>query len=224
MTIPTNMAPAVRRAMLQAAHLHGSMAAAQTTAPACRKTQTIVLGRFRPSSSSSSFTRSYASAAASSSGGGGGGGTSSSYVSPYQDIFDSIHQGKTFLGTTEFQMPSETKYLKCGIPESSLRFKTTAFGKLLEAPYVRPMEHRIILQVHMRHVPLTDAERLVLREIVGQRLDDETGVLQLSSSQFGSRIENKRHVVSMLERAVERAKVLAARLEEEVERMEQQQV
>ncbi|KAG7355718.1 mitochondrial ribosomal subunit protein [Nitzschia inconspicua] len=148
--------------------------------------------------------------------------SSSSYVSPFQDIFDNIKQGKTSLGTTHFQMPSERKYLKCGIPENALRFKTTAFGRLLEAPFIRPNEHRIILQVHVRHIPLTETERLVLREIVGQRLNEETGVLQLSSSQFGSRIENKRHVVSMLERAVERAKVLAARVEAEVEQLEHQ--
>jgi hypothetical protein len=145
----------------------------------------------------------------------------SPYVSPFQDIFDNIQQGKTFLGTSEFQMPPETRYLKGGIPENALRFKTTAFGKLLEAPYVRPNEHRVVLQIHMRYIPLKEAEQLVLREIVGTRLNEDTGVLQLSSSQFGSRIENKRHVVSMLERAVERAKVLAARLEKEVEKLEE---
>ena len=52
-----------------------------------------------------------------------------------------------------------------------------------------------------------------MKEIVGNRLNDETGLLQLSSSQFGSRIENKRHTVSMLERIVESAKTLAAKVE-----------
>ena len=75
----------------------------------------------------------------------------------------------------------------------------------------------MILQVAIRHIPLTDVERIVLKEIVGTRLNDETGVLQLSSSQFGSRIENKRHVVSMLERAVESAKNLASRINDEQE-------
>lgn len=204
----------MRRAILTAVH-----GASRQTKSMARQSQSLTNSRLRPAS----FTRCYASAATeSSSGSGNNNNKGTSYVSPFQEIFDNIQQGKTFLGTTEFQMPSETRYLKCGIPESALRFKTTAFGKLLEAPYVRPMEHRIILQVHMRHVPLTDTERLVLREIVGTRLNEETGVLQLSSSQFGSRIENKRHAVSMLERAVERAKELAARLEKEVEQLEQQ--
>lgn len=80
---------------------------------------------------------------------------------------------------------------------------------------MKPMEHRVTLQVEIQHIPLTDLERLVLKEIVGSRLDDERGLLQLSSSQFGSRIENKRHVVSMLERIVESAKTLAAKVEAE---------
>jgi hypothetical protein len=62
---------------------------------------------------------------------------------------------------------------------------------------------------------MTDMERLALKEIAGNRLDDATGLLQLSSSQFGSRIENKRHAVSMLERIIESAKTLAAKVEDE---------
>lgn len=136
------------------------------------------------------------------------------YVSPFQEIFDTIQEGKTFLGTTEFQYPT-VKHLKCGVAEHLLKYKTTTYGRLLEEPFVRPNEHRVILQVAIRHIPLTDVQRLVLKEIVGNRLNDDTGVLQLSSSQFGSRIENKRHVVSMLERSVESAKTLAARVVDE---------
>jgi hypothetical protein len=166
----------------------------------------------------STTTRLYASATSDKSG-----SSPYAYVSPFQEIFDSIDGGKTFLGTTQFQAP-DIKYLKCGIPEHVLKFKTSSYGKLLEAPYVRPNEHRVTLQVHMRHIPLeSETERLVLREIVGHRLNEDTGVLQLSSSQFGSRIENKRHVVSMLERAIESAKLLAARVEKEVEQTEEAQ-
>ncbi len=71
------------------------------------------------------------------------------------------------------------------------------------------------LQVETHHIPMTDMERLALKEIAGNRLDDATGLLQLSSSQFGSRIENKRHAVSMLERIIESAKTLAAKVEDE---------
>lgn len=163
-------------------------------------------------------SRCYGSAAIddSKSDGNGSGSSSNPYTSPFQEIFDTIQEGKTFLGTTEFQYPN-VKLLKCGVAEHLLRFKTTTYGRLLEEPFVRPNEHRVILQVAIRHIPLTDVERIVLKEIVGNRLNDETGVLQLSSSQFGSRIENKRHVVSMLERAVESAKKLAARITDEEE-------
>ncbi len=142
------------------------------------------------------------------------------YVSPFQEIFDSIREGKTFMGTSTFS-PMEVKYLKCGCPEHVLKYKTTSYGRLLEAPFIRPNEHRVTLQVETHHIPLKDLERLVLKEIVGSRLNDETGLLQLSSSQFGSRIENKRHTVSMLERIVDSAKALAAKVEAEAD-MERQ--
>jgi len=144
------------------------------------------------------------------------GSTKGGYVSPFQEIFDTIKEGKTSLGTTKFEKP-DIKYLECGIPENLLRFKSTTYGRLLEEPFVRPNEHKVTLQVASRHLPLTDMERMVLKEIVGTRLNDETGVLQLSSVQFGSRIENKRHCVSMLNRIVDSAKSLAARVQAEAE-------
>lgn len=143
--------------------------------------------------------------------------STSSYVSPFQEIFDTIQEGKTFLGTTEFH-PPHIKLLKCGIPEHVLRFKTTTYGRLLEEPFVRPMEHRVILQVPMKHIAplLSESEIIVFQEIVGTRYNPVGDILQLSSCQFGSRIENKRHVVSMLERIIETTKTLAQRVEEEV--------
>jgi hypothetical protein len=137
------------------------------------------------------------------------------YESPFQDIFDTIKEGKTFLGSKEFAIP-ESKLLKCGVPEYALRFKTTTYGRLLEEPYVRPMEHRVTLQVPVAHIPLNAVEEMALKEIVGSRLNEETGMLQLSSAQFGSRIENKRHVVSMLDRIVESTKALASKVETEI--------
>mmetsp|Transcript_6995 Transcript_6995/g.16369 ORF Transcript_6995/g.16369 Transcript_6995/m.16369 type:complete len:185 (-) Transcript_6995:127-681(-) len=141
------------------------------------------------------------------------------YVSPFQEIFNTIEEGKTFLGSEEFRIP-ETKFLKCGVPENVLRFKTTTYGRLLEEPYVRPNEHRITLQVPVSYIPLNDIEQIALREIVGTRLNEETGLLQLSSAQFGSRIENKRHVVSMLDRIVDSTKSLASKVQAEIGSME----
>jgi hypothetical protein len=147
-------------------------------------------------------------------------GSEGSYVSPFREIFDAIEEGKTFMGTSQFAAP-QIKYLKCGIPEHLLRYKTTTYGRLLEEPFVMPNEHRVTLQVEAQHIPLTDMERIVMKEIVGNRLNDETGLLQLSSSQFGSRIENKRHTVSMLERIIESAKALAAKVEAETKKTEE---
>ena len=138
------------------------------------------------------------------------------YTSPFQEIFDTIKEGKTFLGSKEFVIPQK-KYLKCGVPEHVLRFKTTTYGRLLEEPYVRPNEHRVTLQVRLSQILLTDTEHVAFKEIVGTRLNDDTGILQLSSAQFGSRIENKRHVVSMLDRIVASSKDLAAKAQAELE-------
>jgi hypothetical protein len=135
------------------------------------------------------------------------------YVSPFQGMFDRINEGKTFLGTTELKKP-DIKHLKCGIPEFALRFKTTSYGRMLQEPFVSANEHRVTLQVPIKYLPLNEVELLVFKEIVGTRLNEEKGMLQLSSIQFGSRIENKRHVVSMLDRMVESAKSLSQRLEE----------
>jgi hypothetical protein len=136
------------------------------------------------------------------------------YISPFQDIFDTITKGNTFLGDSSFKFP-EIKHLKCGVPEFALRYKTTTYGRLLEEPFVRPNEHRVTLQVATQYLPLNNMEMMVLKEIVGTRLNTDKGVLQLSSVQFGSRIENKRHLVSMLDRLVDSAKTMAERLQDE---------
>ena len=137
--------------------------------------------------------------------------SSDRYVSPYKNFFDSIKEGKTFMGSQEFT-ETEVKHLACGIPEFALRFKTTTYGRLMDAPFVRPNEHRVTLTVATHYLPLSEVEMMVLKEIVGTRLDEEKGVLQLSSVQFGSRIENKRHVVTQLERLVKSALQLANEL------------
>ena len=121
--------------------------------------------------------------------------------------------GPTTLGTTSDAWQDE-KLLECGIPESSLRFTTTSYGRIDLPPFVHPNEHRVIMSVPAADLCLTDLERQILTEIVGaKRLDHHN--LRLSANQFGSRIENKRHLVSMLNRLVLSAKSLAQEVEEE---------
>jgi Mitochondrial ribosomal subunit protein len=142
------------------------------------------------------------------------------YVSPYQELLDRMHaDGPTTLGTTqellEFERMREQnqRALKCGILECNLRFTTTSFGRTLVAPHVHPTEHRVILKINTRNIPLDPTGVLILREIVGNRYNDERQELRLSSNQFGSRIENKRHLVSMLDRIVLSCQRLAAELD-----------
>lgn len=117
--------------------------------------------------------------------------------------------------STEFQPAPAGKRLECGIEESALRFKTRCYGRLLQAPFVHPNEHKIVMSVPIADLPLqSDLERDILKEIVGSRWQEETGELRLSSVSFGSRIENKRHLVSMLDRLVLSCQRLAAQVQE----------
>ena len=170
--------------------------------------RTLAMIPRRTSQTLERISRSFAAAASATSS-----STQQGYVSPFQDIFDQINEGRTFLGTEKFVKP-EQKYLGCGVPESALRFKTSSYGRFQQAPFVSPNEHRVTLQVATDDIPLNPKEMALLKEIVGTRLCDERSILQLSSIQFGSRIENKRHVVTMLDRCVESARTLAKRLDE----------
>jgi hypothetical protein len=140
------------------------------------------------------------------------------YVSELQDLFDRMERnGPTALGTTDFF--SEKKYLSCGLPESALRFTTSSYGRLLQAPFVHPNEHRVVMTARTEGMSVT--EKQILREIVGERFQDNS-TLRLASNQFGSRIENKRHLVSMLDRIVLSCQRLAKEVEEEEEQEQEQ--
>jgi hypothetical protein len=125
-----------------------------------------------------------------------------SYESPLQDFFNRMEQkGPTTLGSTDLTPPPE-RYLDCGIPESALRYSTTSYGRLMLVPHVHVNEHKVSVKIHTSKLPLNDLEMNLLHEIVGSRLNFEKEELRISSNQFASRIENKRHLVSMLNRIV----------------------
>ena len=69
-------------------------------------------------------------------------------------------------------------------------------------------EFKVILEVSTDVLPFeTEEEWEVFYKVVGRnRIVD--GNLRLVSNQFASRIENKRHTVSMLERIVKSVKML----------------
>uniref|UniRef100_A0A7S4N5K5 Small ribosomal subunit protein mS35 mitochondrial conserved domain-containing protein n=1 Tax=Odontella aurita TaxID=265563 RepID=A0A7S4N5K5_9STRA len=140
------------------------------------------------------------------------------YDSQYQELFDMMEAGRTSLGTeaTDSYAPKNRKYLECGIPEDRLRFRTTAYGRYQLAPFINPAEHKVKMLVSVRDIPLeSDLEREIFHQVVGQRFVQKTKELKLSSGVFASRIENKRHLVSMLERIVAHTKRLAKEVAEE---------
>lgn len=141
--------------------------------------------------------------------------SSSNYVSHLQELFDQMNRNETTLGVDSSFLKNDT-LLPCGVPESSLRFTTTHYGRLLQAPFVHPNEHTVVMTARLGQ-SLTATEQLLLKEIVGERFDTEKKTLRLTSRQFGSRIENKRHLVSMLNRIVTSCQKLAKQAEEEAQ-------
>lgn len=139
------------------------------------------------------------------------------YVSPYSDFFANIEAGRTSLGTTEEMEQRLSKLtmqkLDCGICESDLRFRTTSYGRFALPPYVSPGEHRVTVTLSLDAIPWDaqrgEAEKKILLEIVGPRYNQEKNDLKLSSEKFGSRIENKRYLVGMIEKIVSNARELA---------------
>lgn len=140
-----------------------------------------------------------------------------SYVSPYSDFFANIEAGRSSLGTTE-EMEQKlsnlsVQKLDCGICESDLRFRTTSYGRFALPPYVAPGEHRVTVTLNLDAIPWHaqrgEAEKEILLQIVGSRYNPAKNQLKLSSEKFGSRIENKRYLVGMIEKIVSNSRDLA---------------
>lgn len=62
-----------------------------------------------------------------------------------------------------------------------------------------------------------EAEKEILLQIVGSRYNPEKNELKLSSEKFGSRIENKRYLVGMIEKIVSNSRELASQFAAEDE-------
>ena len=89
---------------------------------------------------------------------------------------------------------------------------------MISEPHVQPGEYRVTLIIAMEDIPLqNELERTVFRQIVGRRYLPHKDELRLTSEQFASRIENKRHLVSMLDRIVINTKILAEEAAAEAE-------
>ena len=142
---------------------------------------------------------------------------SNGYQSPYADYFQSLSSQPSTSSATPTSSAATTQTtqgtkLKCGISESVLKFKTTSYPRLMSAPFVQPSEYKVTLQVHLDNLPLHSAlECEIFEQIVGSRYNkNDSQVLTLTSNHFASRIENKRHLCSMLDRIVIGAKRLAS--------------
>ena len=139
---------------------------------------------------------------------------SGKYISPFNSLFEDMKAGKTLISPENSTAQAEPARLKCGVFEHRLRFKTVNYPRLQLPPYVHPNEYKVTLKVYLNDLPLkTDLEKKIFHQIVGSRYIETFGELRLSSNQFASRIENKRHLTSMLNRIVSGAKQLAKDIE-----------
>mmetsp|Transcript_21968 Transcript_21968/g.27709 ORF Transcript_21968/g.27709 Transcript_21968/m.27709 type:complete len:234 (+) Transcript_21968:278-979(+) len=147
--------------------------------------------------------------------------SSSDYKSPFEDYFNMIQTNQsTISGPSPSTLdpnfvPPEIPRLKCGIAEHDLKFKTTSYSRLMLPPYVHTNEYKVILEVNVNLLPLeNELERKIFHQIVGTRFHEGKNRLKLTCNLFASRIENKRHLCSMLDRIVLGAKRLAAEMNE----------
>jgi len=138
------------------------------------------------------------------------------YTSPIQEYVQHMRRnGPTLLGTTdddddELQQPR----LDCGIREKDMRYSTTSFGRTWLPPHVQPTEHKVVLTVSNLDAYLNETELQLLGELVGSNRLNGTS-LKMGANQFGSRMENKRHLQSQLTRLLEAARRLAAQVQEQ---------
>lgn len=145
------------------------------------------------------------------------------YSSPYTDLFLNMQNkspwvkdtttASSIISTSEEDATKDIPTLKCGISEHVLGFKTTCYDRLVLPPYVQKSEYKVTLQVKMKDLTIeTDLEKEIFLQIVGSRFSTKNNTLNLTSNQFASRIENKRHLCWMLDRIIIGAKRLAAEM------------
>lgn len=126
-----------------------------------------------------------------------------------------IQNNETATGSPSPNMETvpEIPRLKCGVAEHDIKFKTSSYSRLMLPPYVHTNEYKVILEVNMNLLPLeTPLEEKIFHQIVGTRYIAEKKKLKLTCNLFASRIENKRHLCSMLDRIIFGAKRLAAEI------------
>ena len=146
--------------------------------------------------------------------------SSSSSSDAFSEFIAMMERNETTLGTDgskPFQTVDElSPKLKCGIPESRLRFKSVSFGRLQLAPYLEPGEFQVGLKVNYDDIPIDGPlEEEIFHQIVGRRFNPDRNELRLTSNKFASRIENKRYLCSMLDRIVLSTKRLAKEVEQQ---------
>ncbi|KAH9900062.1 mitochondrial ribosomal protein [Xylariomycetidae sp. FL2044] len=134
-----------------------------------------------------------------------------------EDMFDeddimSIAHGKLeeyreyreYARLAAWEMPLLSKLARPFEPptkEEPLRFRFTSYmGEL------HPAENKVVVEFSPRDMPLTEAQQLKLRKLLGPRLNPETDIAKMSCEQFEHQAQNKRYLGDLVDNLVAQAK------------------
>ncbi|KAI2625821.1 mitochondrial ribosomal protein [Hypoxylon sp. NC1633] len=103
-----------------------------------------------------------------------------------------------------WEMPLLSKLARPFEPPTAqqpLRFRYTSYmGEF------HPAEHKVVVEFSPRDLPLTEAQQLKLKKLLGPRYNPETDVAKMSCEQFEHQAQNKRYLADLIGKLVTQAK------------------
>lgn len=72
-----------------------------------------------------------------------------------------------------------------------------------------PAENKVVVEFSPQDLPLTEAQQLKLKKLLGPRWNPETNVAKMSCEQFDHQAQNKRYLADLVDKLVAQARVSA---------------
>lgn len=72
-------------------------------------------------------------------------------------------------------------------------------------------ESKVVVEFCPEDLPLTGAQKLKLKKLVGARWNPETDIVRMSCEMYEHQAQNKRYLVDLVRKTIEAAKVRAGR-------------
>ncbi len=70
-----------------------------------------------------------------------------------------------------------------------------------------PAEKKVVVEFSPKDLPLTEAQQLKLKKLLGPRFNPETEVAKMSCEQFEHQAQNKRYLGDLVDSLIKNAKV-----------------